>query len=74
MFDRLEAAQVLGSLPKAKRYERSCLACGRVFLATARGKFCSAICRARDQTRRKTEARRAQQNQKAPAEGAASVK
>jgi hypothetical protein len=34
--------------------------CGKVFKAGAKGKFCSAICRAHDQTRRKTEARRAQ--------------
>jgi rRNA maturation endonuclease Nob1 len=56
--DKTEAARFLGSLPKQKRYARTCSVCGKAFQATARGKFCTAICRARDQTKRKTEARR----------------
>jgi hypothetical protein len=55
----MEAARIVGSSPKAKRYQHVCPLCGKTFLATARGKWCSAICRARDQTRRKTAARRA---------------
>jgi rubrerythrin len=58
-MDRTEAARLLGGLPKAKRHEFVCPECGTTFAATARGKFCSAICRARDQTKRKTAARRA---------------
>jgi hypothetical protein len=56
--DRSDAARLLGSLPKQRRYERECPVCGKQFRSTARGKFCSPVCRARDQMRRKTEARR----------------
>lgn len=57
--DRSDAARLLGSLPKAKRHAATCPVCAKQFQTTARGKFCSPICKARDQTRRKTEARRA---------------
>jgi hypothetical protein len=60
LIDRSEAARLLGGLPKAKRDERTYLQCGTTFTSTARGKFCTPICRARDQTKRKTAARRAQ--------------
>ena len=43
-MDRSEAARLLGSTPKGRRYERVCSVCGRVFLTTARGVFCSRQC------------------------------
>jgi hypothetical protein len=58
-MDRSEAARILGRLPKAKRYARTCPICQTAFTTTARGVYCSALCRARAQTRRKTAARRA---------------
>lgn len=57
-MDRSEAARLLGSSTKQKRYSRTCPVCGREFQTNAKGKFCSPICKARNQTRRKTEARR----------------
>ena len=45
----LEVNRYLGSLPKRKLHDKTCPVCGVVFKATARGKFCSAKCRSRDQ-------------------------
>jgi hypothetical protein len=59
MIGRSDAARLLGSLPKAKRYARACPICGREFQTNAKGVYCSMTCRSRAQTRRKTAARRA---------------
>ncbi len=44
-MDRREAARLLGSLPKSRRYEVICPICGRSFKATSRARFCSSACR-----------------------------
>jgi hypothetical protein len=61
-MDRSEAARILGKLPKAKRYTRTCPVCQMVFSTTARGVYCSTLCRAKAQTRRKTAARHARRD------------
>jgi hypothetical protein len=58
-MDRSEAARALGSIPKAKRYPRTCPICGKEFMGTKRAVYCNRLCTAKAQTRRKTAARRA---------------
>jgi hypothetical protein len=67
-MDRSEAARLLGSSPKRKRYERRCPTCGTVFATNARGIYCNPLCGAKAQTRRKTAARRARREQMSTAE------
>jgi hypothetical protein len=57
--DRSEIGRLLGSLPKEKRYQRTCPICGKVFMSTKRGVYCNPLCTAKAQTRRKTAVRRA---------------
>jgi hypothetical protein len=64
-MDWSEAARVLGGLPKRKQYERTCPICSKSFVTTAAGVYCSASCRAKAQTRRKTAARRARWTEQA---------
>ena len=54
-MDLSEAARLLGQQPKPKRYRRICPVCGKEFMTTRKGRFCSDACRYRhyNATRRK---------------------